>query len=240
MLHKTRGIIFNAFKYSDNSLIAKIYTEEFGLQSYLINSVHGKKASTKVAVLQPLTLVDCVVYRKEKKQLQRVKEIKCSHPYITIPSEISKSSILIFLNEILYKSICEEEKDEELFEFIHTSLQVLDLKIKNCSNFHLLFLVQLTKHLGFLPAGKFSDDTPYFDLQSGNFKALEPKHPFHMSRAQSEKFSELLDLSHEKLSSFQVSNKERKSLLEKTITYYELHLANLHEIKSHKVLEEIF
>ena len=240
MLHKTRGIVFNTFKYSDNSLIAKIYTEEFGLQSYLVNSVHGKKASTKIAVLQPLTLVDCVVYRKEKKQLQRVKEIKCSHPYVTIPSEISKSSILIFLNEILYKSIKEEEKNEELFEFIHTSLQVLDLKTENCSNFHLLFLMQLTKHLGFLPDGKFSESTSYFDLQSGNFKALEPRHPFYMSPIQSKKFSELLNLSHEKLSLFQISNKERKALLEKIINYFELHLANVQEIKSHKVLEEIF
>ena len=240
MLHKTRGIIFNSFKYSDNSLIARVYTEEFGVQSYLINSVHGKKANTKIAVLQPLTLVDCIVYRKEKKQLQRVKEIKCAYPYVTIPSEITKSSILIFLNEILYKSIKEEEKNEELFEFIHTSLQVLDLKTENCSNFHLLFLAQLTKHLGFLPFGKFSEKTPYFDLQAGSFKAIEPKHPFCLSKNLSEKFNSLLNLSQDKLSSFCISNGQRKQLLEKIILYYELHLQTMQEVKSHKVLEEIF
>ena len=240
MLHKTRGIIFNTFKYSDNSVIAKIYTEEFGLQSYLVNSVHRKKANTKIAVLQPLTLVDCVVYRKEKKQLQHAKEIKCSHPYVTIPSEIAKSSILIFLNEILYKSIKEEEKNSKLFEFIHTSLQVLDLKTENCSNFHLLFLAQLTKYLGFLPSGNFSEDTPYFDLQAGSFKSLEPKHPFCLTKNFSEKFNLLLNLSQDKLALLQITNGERKVLLEKLILYYEIHLDTMREIKSHKVLEEIF
>ena len=142
MLHKTRGIIFNTFKYSDNSVIAKVYTEQFGLQSYLINSVHGKNAGTRMAMLQPLTLVECVVYHKEKKQLQRLKEIKCEHPFVSIPSDVSKSAILLFLNEILYKSIREEEKNPELFDFLFTSLQVLDLKTENSNSFHLLFMVR--------------------------------------------------------------------------------------------------
>lgn len=240
MLHKTRGIVFNTFKYSDNSLIAKIYTEEFGLQSYLLNAVHRQRSAAKMGVLQPLTLVDCVVYRKEKKQLQRVREIKCGHPYVTIPAEITKSSILIFLNEILYKCIREEEKNTELFGFIHAALQVLDLKAGNCSNFHLLFLVQLTKYLGFYPNGKFSVQTKIFDLQSGGFRRQEPAHPFFLNEKLSKKLDELLNSSFDKLETFSITAAQRKTLLEGLIGYYELHLSSIQEIRSHKVLEEIF
>ncbi|MEW6467754.1 MAG: DNA repair protein RecO [Bacteroidota bacterium] len=240
MLQRTRGIVFNTFKYSDSGVIAKVYTEQFGLQSYLINSVHGKKAATRAAVLQPLTLAECVVYHKERRQLNRVREIKCEHPYLTIPHDIFKSSILLFLNEILYKSIREEEKNPGLFEFIYTSLRLLDLKTDNCSNFHLFFMTQLTRYLGFFPDGRYSAETPYFDLQAGSFKMREPAHPLYLDKDLSEKFSELTALSHAGLERFRLSNQQRKALLGKLITYYELHLASIQDIRSHKVLEDIF
>ena len=240
MLHTTRGIVLQTFSYTDSSLIAKVYTELFGLQSYLVNAAHSKKSGTKANLLQPLSLVECVVYKKERKQLQRIKEIKCEHPYVSIPTDIAKSSIALFLDEILYKSIREEERNDALFEFIHSSLLVLDLTTERCANFHLYFMLQLSRYLGFYPAGNYSDTEKYFDLQEGMFRTFEPSHPLYMDQNLSGKLIELMNSNYEKISGLNISFAERKQLLEKLITYYELHLDSLREIKSHKVLEEIF
>ena len=170
MLYKTRGIVFQTVNYSDNSFIAKVYTELFGLQSYMVNNPRGKKSSTKINVFQPMNLVELVVYRKEKKQLHRIKEIKIELPYNTIPFDVSKSSITFFLNEILCKCIREEESNLELFQFIHGSMIRLDNAKSKFVCFHLYFLIQLAAHLGFAPSGNFSADTPFFDLHEGIFK----------------------------------------------------------------------
>jgi DNA repair protein RecO (recombination protein O) len=240
VLHTTRGIVLQTFSYTDSSIIAKIYTELFGLQSYLVNAAHSKRSGTKANLLQPLSLIECVVYKKEKKQLQRMKEIKCEYPYTSIPFDVSKRSIALFLDEILYKSIHGEEQDPGLFEFIHSSLLVLDLLNESCANFHLYFMIRLSRYLGFYPSGNFSNEEKYFDLQDGVFKSFEPSHPLYLTPLQSELLSTLMSSSYENIASLKISLAERKSFLEKLITYYELHLDSMRGIKSHKVLEEIF
>lgn len=239
MLHTTRGIVLQTFPYTDSSVIAKIYTELFGLQSYLVNAVHSKKSGTKINLLQPLSLVECVVYKKERKQLQRIKEIRSEHPYVSIPLDIVKSSIALFLNEILYKSIREEECDQALFEFIHGSLRVLDLDPGRCSNFHLYFMVELSRYLGFYPQGNFSEEGRYFDMQEGLFKPFEPSHPLYLDPALSWQLSALMKSNYARAASLNISLSERKQLLEKLITYFELHLVSIRDIKSHRVLEEV-
>ena len=239
MLHSTRGIVLQTFPYTDSSLVAKIYTEAFGLQSYLVNAAHSKRSGTKANLLQPLSLVECVVYRKEKKQLQRIKEIRSEHPYISIPVDVRKSSILLFLDEILYRSIHEEEANPPLYEFIRSSLLVLDLKTDNCANFHLYFLTQLSRYLGFYPAGSFSEEEKYFDMQDGVFRSSEPSHPLFMAPGPARRLQELMRSNYENISSLGITPAERKALLEKLIQYYELHVPGLREIKSHKVLEEV-
>jgi DNA repair protein RecO (recombination protein O) len=240
MLHTTRGIVLQTFSYTDTSVIAKIYTELFGLQSYLVNAAHSKRSGTKANLLQPLSLIECVVYKKEKKQLQRMKEIKCEHPFVSIPYEITKSSIALFLNEILYKSIREEERNPELFEFIHSSLRMLDLRTESCANFHLHFMVRLSRYLGFYPSGNFSDGEMYFDLQEGVFRDFQPSHPLWLDPAQSTQLRELMSCTYANLSVLSISLPQRKLLLDKLILYYELHLDSLRGVRSHKVLEEIF
>ncbi|MGZ4057116.1 MAG: DNA repair protein RecO [Bacteroidia bacterium] len=120
MLHKTSGIILYTTKYSDTSLISKIYTADFGLQSYIINGVRSKKSKNKASLFQPMALVDLVVSNSGKGGLQRISEINNQHPYSDIPYNIVKSSIAIFLNEILYKTLKEEHADEEMLSSLKT------------------------------------------------------------------------------------------------------------------------
>ena len=113
MLHKTSGIILHTVKYSETSLIVKIYTRDFGLQSYMVTGVRSKKSKNKASLFQPLALVELEVSNTNKGSLQRISEINILHPYSDIPYNIVKSSIAIFLNEILYKAIKEEHADED-------------------------------------------------------------------------------------------------------------------------------
>jgi DNA repair protein RecO (recombination protein O) len=239
MLHKTRGIVLQTISYSETSLIARIYTERFGLQSYMVNGARGKKAKVKANMLQPLLLVDLVVYHKEKNTLQRISEIRNNQPFTSIPYSIVKTTIAIFLNELLCKAIKEEEPNERLFGFLHSSVQILDLEPENCSNFHLVFMVQLGKYLGFYPQGKACAATPYFDLQEGTFIPKEPAHPYFLYPVHAQLLWQLMLVDYSSSMTVPVQKSQRKELLSKLILYYELHLPSLHEINSHKVLEEV-
>ena len=174
MLHKTLGIILHTIKYSESSLITKIFTRDFGLQSYIISGIRSKKSRNKASLFQPLAMVEIVVSNSEKTNLQRISEINTHYPYADIPYNISKSSIALFLNEVLFKAINVEHPDENMFEFIKNSLQILDLEHKNCSNFHIYFMVQLSRFLGFYPQGNFSSSDSVFDLQEGRFVNFIP------------------------------------------------------------------
>src|ERR1051326_2857465 len=163
MLHKTRGIVLRTTNYSDSSIITKTYTEQFGIQSYLIKGAKRKKASIKANLFQPLSLLDLVVYKKEKKQLQTLKEAKPEIHFTSVPHDLAKTSILFFLDEVLLKCLHEEENNPELFSFLHETIQTLDAAEKSFSNLHLIFLIRFSRFLGFYPQGKFSELNSLFD-----------------------------------------------------------------------------
>jgi DNA repair protein RecO (recombination protein O) len=238
MLQKTSGIILHTTKYSDTSLIAKIYTSNFGLCSYIINGVRGKKSKNKASLFQPMSLVELVVSNSEKEKLQRISEINNQHPYSDIPYNIVKSSIAMFLNEILYKTIKERNVDEGMFEYIKNSLLILDLKTENCSNFHLCFLVQLSRFFGFYPQGNYNTNTPFFDLREGRFISSLPPHPYYLKPQYSLLLDNLAKSNYEMLHLLKIDKHERKELLQFLILFYQLHLS-FTEIKSLEVLQEV-
>jgi DNA repair protein RecO (recombination protein O) len=239
MLHKTSGIILHTINYSDASLIAKVYTEKFGLQSYMISGVRGKKSKTKASLFQPLALVDLVVSNSDKPGLQRISEMNSLHPYADIPYNIVKSSIVIFLNEILFRALKEEHPDEDLFLFIKNSLLILDLKTESCTNFHLCFLLQLSRFLGFYPQGAFSENTPYFELIEGRFVSHIPSHNNYLKASTVGFFSELLNTNFEEMHNVKIDSTQRKMLLHSFVLFFQLHIHSFGEIKSLAVLEEV-
>jgi DNA repair protein RecO (recombination protein O) len=239
MLYKTSGIILYTTKYSDTSLITKIYTSDFGLQSYIINGVRSKKSKNKASLFQPMTIVDLVVSNSGKGNLQRISEINNCHPYNDIPYNIVKSSIAMFLNEILYKTLKEEHADEELFEFVKNSFLILDLKTDNCVNFHIYFLVQLSRFLGFYPQGNYSKETCYFDLKEGRFCTNIPSHSHYLSPENAQMLDDLTKASYESVGILKIIKSQRKELLQRIIRFYQLHISSIGDIKSVEVLEEV-
>jgi len=238
VLEKTRGILIKTTKYSESSLVVKIYTELLGMRTYLVRGVRKKKSKTPLSLFQMLSVLDLVVYEKQGRDIQNIKEIKPHFLYATIPYEIQKTSIAIFINELIYKSIQEEEPNTELFRFIIQSLLYLDESKQDYQNFHLLFMMGLSRYLGFEPSLNYQAQQEIFDLQEGRYTSLKiietaSIHPplskifFEMSQASS--FSQKLT----------IHRKQRQLLLEKMIQYYQFHLQGFGELKSLDILKEI-
>lgn len=237
MLTTTKGIVLHHFKYSEKSIIAKIYTKDYGLRSYIINGVRSSKSKNKAAYLQPLSLVELIAIQKENRSLNTIKTISLSIPFTNIPFNIIKTSIAFFIAEVLYKTIKEEESNKKLYEFLVNAFLMLDLSETINVDFHLIFLGNLSKYLGFHPSTE-SDSIDFFDLQEGCFTDYKPAHQAFISKPLTIKLKSTLNAS---LSDIDLSltNIDRKALLKVFLDYYHLHLSNFDNLKSIAVLEEV-
>ncbi|MBS1952059.1 MAG: DNA recombination and repair protein RecO [Cytophagales bacterium] len=220
MLHKTQGIVFRLTNYSETSIIVTIFTGAFGLQSYIVNGVRGKSKKTTLALYQPLTLLDLVVYHKENASILRIKDVKCVHPYQHIPHDFKKSAIALFLNEVINKTVKEQTHAHELCEFLIQSFISLDWLEKNIENFHLIFLIRLSQHLGFRP-------TSVNELSGG-----------WVTSDEEEKIISALLVSGYS-STIIMSRVQRKNILDILLRFYAVHSENFGEVKSLSVLREI-
>ncbi|MGX5688688.1 DNA repair protein RecO [Arcticibacter tournemirensis] len=239
MLHKTRGIVLKTTDYSESSVIVQVFTEKFGMQSYLISGVKKSKGRIRMNMLQPLHLLDMIVYHKPSGNIQRISELRNDPVFESIPYDVVKSSLAIFLNEVLYRSIRQHSADERLFEFLSQSIEVLDHLTKGLANYHLWFLLQLTRYLGFYPQSRSSSGSLYFDLKNGVFTRDLPLHLHFIQGSLVNHFVNLLSCNTETLEQVKLSSLERKELLTKMLEYYHLHIESLGEIRSHLVLEEV-
>ena len=224
MLHKTRGIVINNIKYGETSIIAKIYTESFGLQTYIENGVRGTKAKNKIALFQPLNILDLIVYYKETGGIQRIAEVQPTIILCSIPYDFKKTGIGLFIAEILYKTLKEESSNLEMFGFLISSIQWLDTIQENFENFHLQFLLKLARYLGFDPqsAHELLEQIGRITSSSGTgTDALD----FLIKNNYSD--------------NIKITGALRRDILEKILQFYNFQIENFGEIKSLAVLREI-
>jgi len=235
MLVKTQAIVFSAIKYQEKSLVVKCFTEDFGLKTYFVpNAFSGKKNNQKIAFFQPLTFLEIEANHKNQ-TLNYFKEIKIEYPFQSIPFVITKSSIAIFLAEILNHAIKEEEKNQSLFTFLKTALIWLDTH-NETQNFHLVFLLQLTKFLGFYPA-KSQQELPFFELTEGIFSIVET--PSCLTEYETLLLKKTMELKFDS-SQKMFTNTERQLLLKNILEYYNIHLHGFKKPNSLAVLKEVF
>lgn len=239
MLHKVRGIVLKTTNYSESSVIVQVLTDKFGMQSYLINGVKKPKAKIKMNMLQSLHLLDMVVYHKANTNIQRVSEVRQTPVFKSIPYDMVKTSIVIFLNEVLYKSIRQQSADEDLFDYIFNSVAWFDEVEEISPNFHLSFLLKLTRFLGFAPNQKRRNDQVYFDLQEGEFFSRVPIHANYLQLDDALQFISLFNTPLEKNSEIKLANTQRRFLLDKILVFYTLHTASFGTVQSHKILETL-
>ena len=224
MLHKTHGIVFRYVKYGETSIIATLYTQLFGITTFIVNGVRSSRSKGKIALFQPLSLVDLVIYHKESRNINRISEIKSLDPLNDLRTNIIKSSIALFIIEVLNKCIKEEEPNEALFDFLTNSIIRLNEAQSNYENFHLTFLLKLTKYLGFAP----QNSTDFFvDIQS-------------LSRTTTSEHQNLIEeiINHDFGYILKMDFKTRSALLEDIILFYKVHM-DLPELKSVKILHTL-
>lgn len=240
MLTKVRGIVLHHIKYKENSAIVQMYTDLHGRQSYIINNVRGKKGQNRANLLQPLFFLEMEVYHKAYREMHRIKEFNQYITFRNLPFDMNKSTQAMFIAEVLCRSLKEEEPNPELFEFLIHSIQWLDTSEKFYNLFHLLFLVQLTKYLGFYPENNYSLQIGYFDLRNGQFTGNEQIHPDIINSEISQHFHQLLKKSFSNLQSLKIEHSLRTQLTDSILDYYRFHIQDFGKVRSLAVLKEIF
>ncbi len=234
----TKAIVLSSLKYGDTSLIVKAFTASSGIKSYMLKGVLvSKKGKLKAAYFQPLTQLELVATHKNKGTLESIREAKVYYHYKSLHTDISKNAMTLFLSEMLGNSIFEEEQNESLFHFLEASFQWLDTHDET-SNFHIFFLLTLTRYLGFYPDTS-NIDAPYFDLLEGEFAQTISLNP----TLQDENvyyFKTFLGINFDAIHTIKMKKANRQQLLQSLVLYFELHLQGFRKPKSLAILNQVF
>ena len=239
MIHTTKGIVLNHIKYKETSIVVNIYTQQFGRQSYMVNRVRSKRSKGNTVLLQAMTLLDMEVYHRPKSELQRIKDLKVAHPLCSIPFSQEKRAMAFFLTELMSKVLREEEENNDLFDFLYRSIEVFDTGLDGAYNFHLFFLFNLSRFLGFSPESK-SGDKNYFDMLNGYFTPVEPSHGFCIKGLALKNWEKLFELKIDNLAQTALTSEERYVLLKNLLDYYNLHTDGMGQLKSLSVVHQLF
>ena len=238
MLVKNNCIVLSKLKYRNYDLIVKCYSRQRGVVSYILRGIlKSKKSQTKTVYFQALSQLQIDENFRSNKSLQTIKEVKFNYIYRTLHTNIYKSSIVLFLSEVLSTVLKEEEKNEDLFNYISTAFQYLDNE-DEFSNFHLLFLLKLTRYLGFQPEEPKTDNL-FFNLKTGVFEAFEAG-IYTISGENLVLLKHLLGINFDALQSVKINSQQRRLFLNMLLFYFELHLSDFRKPKSLQVLNDVF
>jgi DNA repair protein RecO (recombination protein O) len=240
MIEKTLGIVLKQIKYGETSLIAHLYTRRWGRIGIMVPGARTSSKNRKAYLFQPLTILELEVYYKPNRDLQNIKEVKNHNPFMHLTGDPVKSSVALFLAEILNKALREVESNEELFDFLDSHIQLLDVIEQGIANFHIFFLLRLSRYLGFNPGIPPSQKGLWFDLALGSFTTAPPMHGSFLTPELTTLLIRFLSVQASGLASVVIDRHKRIELLEGILSYYYLHLEGLGEIKSHTVLHTLF
>lgn len=241
MLQKTVGIVLHTLKYNDTSNIAEIYTELSGRASFLVSIPRSRKASVKSVLFQPLALIEFEADYRPNVTLHKIKEAKSFYPFSSIPYDPFKSAIALFLAEFLYRAVREESENRPLFAYLRHSISWLDSCASGYANFHLVFLMRLSRFLGLYPNLDDYHAGDYFDLLNGSFTSSRPQlHSFYIQPGEAERLTQLMRMNYDTMHLFGMNRTERARCLSILNEYYRLHLPDFPILKSLSVLQELF
>ncbi len=239
MLVKTKAILIHHVRYSDNSLIAHFYTRDYGRISVMVKGISSRKGGARFNYFQPLNILNLELYHYENRELHNLREMNLAFIPQKIPGNIHRTTVALFISEILYNVIREEDANRMLFDFIESSVFTLDSMTAGLSNFHLWFLVAFTAYAGIGPT-QTAMQYCYFDMLTGHFTSQQPMHPDFFEPRDAFLLNHLLQMPAEEIDTLQLSGEERTELLARILRYYNLHLTGIRQIRSLQVLKEIF
>ncbi len=240
MLEKTKGIILHQIKYTDSGIVAQLYTRKFGRQSFLIRGMRNRKSGKHNILFQPMFILDLEINYKESREMNVLKEFTVSYCPYDIYTDIRKSSVAMFLGEVLTGVLREESSHEELFDYIEESIIYYDRSREGFANFHIAFLAGLTGFLGIEPGIKKAAHDIFFDMTNGIFVPSPPLHGIYANPEISEILSRVFLSSFDNIKNISLTGTIRNEVLDNLIRYYSLHLSGLKKINSLGVLKEVF
>jgi len=240
MLQKLRGIVLHHINYGETSIILHLYTDLKGRIAVIIPGARGKRRNKRISLYHNLSVLDMDIYFKSSRELQQIKEAKPIVPLAGITADPIKSTISLFLSEVLYRTLKEEEANPELFVFLEASIRYFDLAEKGTANFHLYVLVHLSRFLGFFPVDNQESKDDWFDLHTGRFSAFPTESSSRFDQSSSALLAKILRSNLEEVNSIPLNRNQRNDLLSGLLEFYKLHLQGMGEIKSYGVLKEIF
>ena len=238
--YKARGIVLHTIKYGDTSMVAHVLTDVYGRRSFLVQGIRSRKGKgNKAAMLQPMFLLEFEGIPSVHSQMDRMKDVVLRPPMHTIPFDVRKSAISLFMAEVLYRLTRDADPNPDLFSFISSSVEALDRMESGVANFHLWFLVQLSAFLGFYPANEYSEGD-YFDIVEGAFVGSRPDHAVVVNRPNTTLLAELMSCSSRELGQISLSHGQRADFLTSLLDYFDYHLDNASRIQSVRILGEMF
>ena len=234
-----QGIVLQSIRYGDTSLIVKVFTRSLGLRSYMVKGAFNRNSKSRAALFQNLHLINYVeASRPNKSSLGYLKDVQLTTVYQSIPFVMNKSAILMYVSELLSKTIIEQEQNEAMFDFIVRSLLWLDLVEQDYANFPLFFTLELTRHLGFYP--KTNHETGFcFDMMEGSFAHDLPVHPYYFEAENAMLLSQLLNVSIDEACHLPLRVSQRRELLDGLIMFMRLHAPVMNDFHSHEVLKTV-
>lgn len=249
MILTTQGLVLHTTKYAETSIIAKVFTRELGLRSYMVKGVRSAAGRHKQNLLQPLSHLDMTVYENPKKELQYIKEMQPSAHYHAIGDNSVKTALLFFMDEVLYKSLKEEEPNKPLFDYVVAELNALNDDTATLATQPIEFLLHTARHLGIEPMDNYSHNEPLFNLKEGRFQAppsayataTNPNMHYCLDAPSSSNLHYFMAANH--CSTVQVSHHptaaQRNTTLSNLLEYYQVHLSEFRNFKSHEVLHAV-
>ena len=236
---KIQGVVLQSIRYGDTSLIVKVFTREYGLRSYMVKGAFNRGSNNRAALFQNLHFIQYVEAGKPNKgSLHYLKDVQLSLVYQSIPLVMNKSAILMYVSELLSKTLTEEAPNTTLFDFVHRSMQWLDLVEEGYANFPLFFTLELTRHLGFYPKANHQEGW-CFDMMEGSFAHDVPLHPYYLGADDAALLALMLDLGIDDTCRLALANQQRRTMLDVLITFMRLHAPVMNDFHSHEVLQTV-
>ena len=240
MIRKTRGIVLHTTRYGESSLVAHCYTEQYGRQSYMVKGVRKSKKQNRSNLFQPLFILDFEVFHKDSREIQLVKEVSRAMPLNSLPFDMVKSAQAIFMAEVIYRVVREEESNPMLAQFLVSTIQYLDAVENASPDFHILFMFQLSRHLGFYPQNNFGEGRIFFNLLSGLFISHYNDPDLHLDEVSSDLWHRYMNSEYQSVKDSEFNGSQRKLVLDNLVRFYKLHVAGMGEIRSLEVLHTFF
>lgn len=238
--YKAKGIVLSTVKYGDKSLIVQMLTSTFGRQSYIVQGLgSGKGRGSKMALYQPLFALEYEGVISDKSDLHRMRDVQSGIVLQSTPYDVRKSTIALFIAEVLYRLVGESQADQLLFDFVWGSVEALDTMEQGVANFHLWFMAHLSRFLGFSPGNEYVEGC-WFDMREGLYTPIRPTHDKVINAHYTKLFNDLLDCDVLHLAEIGLNRTERSDILSALVEYYALHLDTIRRVQSLQIFQSLF